>query len=264
MLDGVERVFTWDAAMYEPEAEAFDGVDAVIHLVGESVVGRWTAKKKASIRSSRIDSTGLLVAAMAKLKTPPRTLISASAIGYYGDRGEEELTEESAPDNDFLAQTAVAWESAALRAEKSGVRVVCLRTGIILGQGGGALEAMLTPFKLGVGGPLGSGRQWWSWISLDDVIGLIDFALRTPEVEGPLNLTAPKPVRQKEFANALAKVLHRPAFMPAPAFALKLALGGFSAELLSSKRVLPKKAEGLGYRFRFSDLADCLEHVIGS
>lgn len=263
-LEGVERVFTWDAATYEPPAEAFEGVDAVIHLAGESVVGRWTEAKREAIRTSRVDSTQLLVSAMAKLENPPKTLISASAIGYYGEKGEAEVTEESGPDNDFLGQVAVAWEAAALRAELSGVRVVCLRTGIVLGQGGGALEAMLLPFKLGVGGPLGSGKQWWSWVAFDDVIGLIDFALRTPEVEGPLNVTAPRPVRQKEFAKALGRALHRPAFMPAPAFALKLALGGFSTELLSSKKVFPRKAEQLGYDFRFSDLDACLAHVIGS
>jgi hypothetical protein len=263
-LEGVSRVFAWDAATYEPPAEAFEGVDAVVHLAGESVVGRWTKVKREAIRASRVDSTQLLVAAMSKLAEPPATLISASAIGYYGEKGEAEVTEESGPDNDFLGQVAVAWEAAALRAELSGVRVVCLRTGLILGQGGGALEAMLLPFKLGVGGPLGSGKQWWSWVALEDVIGLIDFALRTPGVEGPLNVTAPQPVRQKDFAKALGKALRRPAFLAAPAFALKLALGGFSSELLSSKKVLPRKAERLGYRFRFSDLQDCLEHVIGS
>jgi len=263
-LEGVRRVFAWDAATEEPAAEAFDGVDAVVHLAGEPVVGRWTRAKREAIRASRVDSTQLLVAALAKLEHPPATLISASAIGYYGEKGEAEVAESSAPGDDFLAQTAIAWEAAALRAELRGLRVVCLRTGIILGQGGGALEAMLLPFKLGVGGPLGSGQQWWSWVALDDVIGLIDFALRTPEAEGPLNVSAPQPVRQKDFAKALGKVLHRPAFMPAPAFALKLALGGFSTELLSSKKVLPEKAKSLGYRFRFSDLADFLEHVIGS
>lgn len=263
-LEGVGRVFTWDAATQEPAAEAFEGVNAVVHLAGESVVGRWTKAKREAIRASRVDSTQLLVAAMAKLAKPPAALISASAIGYYGEKGEAEVTEESGPDNDFLSQVAIAWEAAALRAQLSGVRVVCLRTGIVLGQGGGALEAMLLPFKLGVGGPLGSGKQWWSWVAFDDVIGLIDFALRTPAVEGPLNVTAPAPVRQKDFAKALGKTLGRPAFLPAPAFALKLALGGFSTELLSSKKVLPKKAEQLGYRFRFSDLASCLEYVIGS
>ena len=262
-LEAGSRVFAWDAATVEPPTEAFEDVDAVIHLAGEPVAGRWTQAKREAIRASRVDSTQLLVAAMAKLENPPKTLISASAIGYYGEKGDAEVSEESGPDNDFLAQTAVAWEAAALRAELSGVRVVCLRTGIILGQGGGALEAMLLPFKLGVGGPLGSGKQWWSWVAFDDVIGLIDFALRTPEVAGPLNVTAPNPVRQKDFAKALGKALNRPTFLPAPAFALKLALGGFSAELLSSKKVLPRKAERLGYRFRFNDLDDCLQHIIG-
>lgn len=263
-LEAGSRVFDWDAATVEPPAEAFDGVDAVVHLAGEPVVGRWTSAKRERIRASRVESTRLLVAAMDKLENRPAALISASAIGYYGEKGEAEVSEASAPGNDFLAQTAIAWEAAALRAELRGVRVVCLRTGIILGPGGGALEAMLLPFQLGLGGPLGSGRQWWSWVALDDVIGLIDFALRTPGAEGPMNVTAPNPVRQKDFARALGKVLHRPSFMPAPAFALKLALGGFSTELLSSKKVLPKKAASLGYRFRFSNLADCLEHVIGS
>jgi uncharacterized protein (TIGR01777 family) len=263
-LDGVGRVFTWDAASYEPAAEAFDGVDAVVNLTGEPVVGLWTKAKREAIRASRVDSTQLLVAAMAKLNKPPKTLVSASAIGYYGENGEADVTEESGPANDFLGRVAVAWEAAALRAELRGMRVVCLRTGIIMGKGGGALEAMLLPFKLGVGGPLVSGKQWWSWVSLDDVIGLIDFALRTPAVEGALNLTAPRPVRQKDFAKALGQELHRPAFMPAPAFVLKLALGEFSTELLSSKKVLPRKAERLGYRFQFSNLEDCLRDIIRS
>ena len=263
-LEGVSQVFAWDAATEEPRAEAFEGVDAVVHLAGESVAGRWTRAKREAIRASRVHSTQLLVAAMAKLEQPPGTLISASGIGYYGEKGDSIVTEDSPPDSDYLGQLAIAWEAAALRAELSRVRVVCLRTGIIVGQGGGALKAMLLPFKLGVGGPLGSGKQWWSWVSLDDVTGLIDFALRTPDVEGPLNVTAPNPVRQKDFAKALGRALHRPAVLPAPAFALKLALAGFSTELLSSKKVLPQKAQRLGYRFRFTELDDCLEHVIGS
>ena len=263
-LEGVGRAFAWDAASYEPAAEAFEGVDAVVNLTGEPVVGLWTKAKREAIWASRVDSTQLLVAAMSKLDKRPETLISASAIGYYGEKGEADVNEESPPANDFLGRVAVAWEAAALRAELRGVRVVCLRTGIILGPGGGALQAMLLPFKLGAGGPLGSGKQWWSWVSLDDVIRLIDFALRTSGVEGPLNVTAPRPVRQKDFATTLGRVLHRPAFLPAPAFALKLALGEFSTELLSSKKVLPRKAERLGYRFQFSDLEVCLRHIIGS
>ena len=261
-LEGVADRISWDAATQEPPLEAFDGVDAVVHLAGEPVVGRWTASKRARIASSRIDSTRLLVSAMAKLQTPPATLISASAIGYYGDRAEEELTEDSVPGSDFLAKTAIEWEREALGAESRGVRVVCLRTGIVVGRGGGALDAMLLPFRLGVGGPLGSGKQWWSWVSLSDVVGLIDFALRTPGVSGPLNVTAPQPVRQADFARELGAALHRPAILPAPALALKLVLGGFSTELLSSKRVLPQKAEQLGYRFEHRDLAEALEHAL--
>jgi uncharacterized protein (TIGR01777 family) len=261
-LEGVSDVIGWDAATQEPPAEAFEGVDAVIHLAGESVVGRWTGAKKASIRSSRVDSTRLLVSAMAKLQVPPQTLISASAIGYYGDRAEEELTEDSAAGADFLATTAIEWENAALVAETRGTRVVCLRTGIVIGKGGGALDAMLLPFRLGVGGPLGSGKQWWSWVSLADVVGLIDFALRNTQVAGPVNLTAPQPVRQAAFARVLGAALHRPAILPAPAFLLKLVLGGFSTELLSSKRVLPSKAMRLGYRFSHRELADAVQHAL--
>jgi uncharacterized protein (TIGR01777 family) len=201
------------------------------------------------------------VEGIAKANPRPNILVSASAIGFYGDRGDEELTEDSKPGNDFLADTSRQWEAAANQARVHGVRVVTPRIGIVVGPGGGALQAMLTPFKLGAGGPLGSGKQWWSWIHRDDLAGLILFLL-DGAYDGVVNATAPHPLRQKDFAKVLGAVLHRPAFMPAPAFALKLVLGGFSSELLSSKRVLPKKTLATGYRFQYPDLRPALEQAL--
>ena len=259
-LPGVE-VFAWDAEHDEPSTKALAGVDAVIHLAGESVVGRWTQAKKQAIVSSRVDSTQNLVSAIGRHQHKPAVLICASAIGYYGDRGDRELTEEDSAGDDFLAETSVAWERTAADAEQYGVRVVTLRIGIVLAPKGGALGQMLLPFKLGLGGPLGSGRQWWSWIARDDLVGLIEFLL-TSDFAGPINATAPRPERQKDFTRALGRALRRPAFLPAPAFVLKLVLGGFSAELLSSKKVLPAAAERLGYRFQHPDLEPFLRQAL--
>ena len=252
----------WDPVAARPPAEAFDGMDAVIHLAGESVVGLWTAAKRKVIQDSRIVGTRNLVAAFGQLDRPPATLISASAVGYYGDRGDEELTEESAPGEGFLPDTCLGWEEAALEAENLGVRVVRLRIGIVLATGGGALGAMLLPFKMGLGGPLGSGRQWSSWITRKDLIRLVMFALDRDDVAGAVNATAPNPERQKDFAKTLGRVLRRPAFLPAPAFALKLILGGFSAELLSSKKVLPKAAESYGFAFEQPGLEPALRQIL--
>jgi uncharacterized protein (TIGR01777 family) len=192
----------------------------------------------------------------------PRVLIAASAIGFYGDVGEEAVDEDSPSGDDFLAEVCQEWEDQAGRAEAMGVRVVRLRIGIVLGKGGGALEAMLLPFKLGLGGPLGSGRQWWSWIHLDDVVEIILQSLQDQKMSGAVNATTPDPMRQKDFARVLGRVLSRPAFMPAPSFALKLALGGFSAELLSSKRVIPARLKEWGYSFRFPELEAALEAAV--
>ena len=191
----------------------------------------------------------------------PKLLISASAIGYYGDRGEETLTEEVAPGGDYLAKLSVDWEEEAARAEALGVRVARLRIGIVLGADGGALGAMMLPFKLGLGGPLGSGRQWWSWIHRADLIGIIEFLLDR-ELNGPFNATAPEPVRQKEFARTLGKVVRRPALLPAPSFALSLVVGEFSTELLASKRVLPHAVQKAGYEFRFPELERALREIV--
>ncbi len=260
-VPALQNAFAWDPETGPPPPEVFAAVAAVVNLAGESVVGRWTESKQQAIRNSRVVGTRHLVRGIAAASTRPRALISASAIGFYGDRGDEELTEESAPGQDFLARTCQEWEQEAQRAADLGVRVVTPRIGIVLGPGGGALDAMLLPFKLGAGGPLGSGRQWWSWVHRDDLIKLISFALDS-NCEGALNATAPHPVRQKDFAKVLGRVLHRPAFLPAPAFALKIVLGGFSTELLSSKRVHPRKTQDAGFLFRFPELYDALADAL--
>jgi len=258
----ISRGFAWEPMGGPAPAEAFEGVEAVVHLAGESVVGRWSADKREAIEQSRVVGTANLVAAIAELSQRPRVLASASAIGYYGDRGEDVLTEESSGGDDFLAQVSQGWEAAARDAEGLGVTVVRFRTGIVLGPGGGALKEMLLPAKLGLGGPLGSGRQWWSWIHLDDAVGIIEHALAL-NFSTALNSTAPVPVRQIDFAKALGRVLHRPAIAPMPAFALKLVVGGFAVELLSSKRVLPEATRASGYEFRFPELGPALDDIIG-
>jgi len=261
-LPVIDQAFSWQPSTEPAPLEAFDGVDGVIHLLGESVQGRWNAAKKAAIRDTRVIGTRNLVAGIAGLESRPKVLVSASAIGYYGDRGDEELIEESAPGDDFLAGVSQEWENEAIAAERLGVRVALPRISVVLAPGGGALGAMLLPFQLGAGGPLGSGRQWWSWIHRDDLVEMM-IQLLESDFSGPINGAAPNPVRQKEFAQVLGKVLRRPAFMPAPAFALKIALGGFSTELLSSKRVLPKAAERLGFSFRYPRLEGALRKALG-
>ena len=232
------------------------GADAVVNLAGASIAdGRWTAERKNLLRTSRVDSTAMLVKALAKMAARPRVLVSASAIGYYGNRGDEVLTEESAPGQDFLGGLASDWEAEARKAEVLGIRVVLARFGVILAKEGGALPKMAMPFRYGVGGRVGSGRQWMSWIALEDVIGALRLALENGVVRGPVNVVAPGPVRNVEFTAALAKVLHRPALFPAPGFALRLALGEMAeALLLSSQRVVPEQLQRLNYRFIHGDL----------
>jgi uncharacterized protein (TIGR01777 family) len=259
--DGI-RWFQWDAATSHPPAESLDGVHAVIHLAGEPVFQRWTPEAKKRIRESRGAGTRLLVEALSTASPRPLVLVSSSAIGYYGDRGEQRLTESSKPGKGFLPEVAVEWERAAELAEALGLRVVRLRTGIVLGAEGGALSQMLTPFRLGFGGRLGSGKQWWSWIHLDDLVGLIHFALANPNASGPLNGTAPEPVTNAEFTRTLGRALHRPTFLPAPAFALRLALGEFGNTLLESQRVYPKAAETAGYRFLYPTLEQALDDLL--
>lgn len=255
----------WNPATGELGGAAV-GADAVVNLAGASIAdGRWSDKRKAELHASRIDTTRALVAALAKMNARPRVLVSASAIGFYGNRGDELLTEESQPGDDFLSTLAKEWEAEALKAEAIGIRVVLVRFGIILARHGGALPPMMLPFRFFVGGKIGSGQQWMSWISLDDVIEILCFALEKGEVRGPINAISPQPMQNAEFTKTLAGAMHRPALFPAPAFALRLALGEMAdALLLSSQRVLPKKLESLGYHFLHADLKRALTSLLGA
>jgi len=240
------------------------GADAVVNLAGASIAdGRWTTQRKELLRASRIDTTRALVNALAKMNARPSVLVSASAIGIYGNRGDETLTEGSKPGTDFLAGLAQEWEAEALKAEGLGIRVVLARFGIILAREGGALPRILTPFKLGVGGRLGSGKQWMSWVTLDDAVGILRFAIENAPVRGATNVVSPQPLQNAEFTSVLAKTMHRPALFPAPAFALRLALGEMAdALLLSSQRVLAQVLEKTGYQFVHSDLSAALKNLV--
>ncbi len=245
-------------------ARALDGVDAVINLAGEPLVGRrWSPARKAALVSSRVEPTNSLVAAIEQAAARPRVLISASAVGYYGPHGDDVVTEESAAGHDFLASICVQWENAALAAEPLGTRVVTIRTGLPLSAQGGALKPMLLPFRLGLGGPIGSGSQYWPWIHADDWSGLVEFLLDQPTVSGAVNLTAPMPVTNATFAKTLGRVLGRPAILPAPRFALRAALGEVAdALLLSGQRAEPRRAMALGYTFAYSDLETALRQIL--
>jgi uncharacterized protein (TIGR01777 family) len=254
----------WDPQSREFNAAAADGADAVVHLAGASIAdGRWNDARKLILRSSRVEATHYLVAALAKLKKPPKTLVSASAIGYYGNRGEELLTEESAPGGGFLARLARDWEAEAARAEQSQIRTVILRFGVILAAHGGALAKMLTPFKLGVGGKIGTGKQWMSWLTLGEAVGLVRYALETTSLRGALNAVSPTPVRNIEFTRALGQAVHRPTILPMPAFAARAAFGEMAdALLLSSQRVIPRRLQEAGYQFRAPELDGALQEVL--
>jgi hypothetical protein len=234
-----------------------------VHLAGEPLAQRWTEEAKRRIRGSRVDGTRRLIALLADLPAAPRVLLCASAIGIYGSRGDEILTESSAPGTGFLPEVCMAWEQAADEAAALGMRVVKLRTGIVLGRDGGVLARMLPAFRLGAGGRLGSGKQWMSWIHLNDLLGLIEFALNEAGVTGPVNATAPNPVTNEQFTAQLARTLHRPAFAPAPAFALKLMFGEMASVLLDSQRVVPRAAIEHGFGFRYPGLDPALHDVLG-
>ena len=242
---------------------AVSGFDAVVHLAGESVVGRWTAEKKKAIRDSRVLGTRHLVAALAQAEVKPRVLVCASAVGFYGDRGDELLREESPSGQGFLPEVCREWEDASRIAGDAGIRTVNIRIGLVLSAKGGALAKLLTPFKLGLGGRIGSGQQWWSWIHVDDVVGGIHHAMRSESLAGAVNLVAPNPVRNAEFTRVLASVLGRPAFFPVPEFALRMAFGKMAAGelLLSSQRTEPGKLLAEGYEFRFRELRGALENL---
>lgn len=245
------------------DPEKLEGIDAVVHLAGENVSGfRWTDDKKKAIRDSRVLGTRNVVDAISKLKKKPKVLVAASAIGFYGERGDEEVTESSAIGDNFLAGVSKEWEAESRRAEDAGIRTVLLRTGIVLSKDGGALATMLTPFKLGVGGVVGSGKQWMSWISLDDEIEVINFAIENANLRGAVNAVSPNPVTNEEFTKTLGEVLYRPTFLPLPEFAISMIFGEMGdALLLASTKVLPKRLEEAGFEFKYSELKAALEHA---
>jgi uncharacterized protein len=254
----------WSPDRYSIALARIEGFDAVVNLAGESIAeGRWTDEKKRRIRESRVKGTKLLGDALANLTVPPRTFICASAIGYYGNRGDEILTEASPPGNDFLANVCAEWEQATAFATAKGIRVVNTRFGIILDAEGGALKKMLPPFRMGAGGRIGSGKQWMSWIALHDVIGALNFALTNDSLRGPVNFVAPNPVTNAEFTKTLGSVLSRPTLFPIPAFAIKLMFGEMGeALLLGGQRVAPKLLTAEGYEFRYSRLGKALSHIL--
>lgn len=258
------RVAIWDPALGPAPADLLGSTDAVVNLLGESIAkGRWTAAKKTRILDSRVTGTRNLVNGIRAASPRPKTLVSGSAIGYYGPHGDETLDEGCPAGHDFLADVARAWEAEATRAFESGVRVVILRAGVVLGPGGGALGAMLPPFKLGVGGPIGSGGQWMSWIHRDDHCGLVMHALDRTELTGPVNGTAPNPVTNRDFAKVLGRVLGRPALLPTPGFALKLLLGEMAVPLLlSGQMVVPKRAQQTGFHFKYPVLEGALREIL--
>jgi uncharacterized protein len=261
---GRVSVFEWDAKGPLPDA-ALEGVDTVFHLAGEPVAeGRWNDEKKRGIRESRIESTRAIVDAIARHRAneraeKPRVLVSASAVGIYGDRGNEVLNEQSAAGQGFLADVCREWEAEARRAEESGVRVVMVRIGIVLAREGGALAKMLPLFKAGVAGPLASGKQWMPWLHVDDVVGLFLHAATSESLRGPMNACAPEPATNADFTKTLGKVVHRPAFMPVPRLALRAVFGETANVVLASQRVVPERALASGYRFAHANLREALE-----
>jgi uncharacterized protein (TIGR01777 family) len=258
------EVHAWSPESGPPPADALDGVDVVFNLAGEPVAeGRWTVDKKRRIRDSRVLGTRNLVLGLAALENRPRVLVSASAVGYYGDRGDEEISETSPAGHGFLADVCADWEREALAAENLGMRVVCVRIGIVLAEGGGALARMLTPFRLGAGGKLGDGRQWMPWVHLDDVVGILLHASQDARIQGAVNVVGPRPVTNVDFTRALANAVHRPAFLTVPKLALHLAFGEMGEMLTDSQRVFPKVAEQTGYAFKHADLVGALKAVLG-
>lgn len=255
---------TWNPAAGELDPDDLRGVDAVVHLAGEPIAsGRWTKRRKQRIRDSRVQGTALLARTLAEMEDGPRVLVVSSGIDYYGDRDDEVLTEDSGPGEGFLAEVCVAWEAAADPARDAGVRVVHLRTGMVLSARGGALPKLLLPFRLGVGGRFGSGRQYWSWIAIDDMVALVDHVLTSPDLSGPANAVAPAPVTNAEFTRILAAVLSRPAILPVPRFAPRLVLGELADTLLfASQRAFPERAEADGFVFAHANLEEALRHVL--
>jgi hypothetical protein len=262
---GADEVY-WDPSKGFEDTSRLEGLDAAVHLAGESIAeGRWTEAKKARIRDSRVIGTRVLSESLAGLAQPPRSLVSASAIGYYGDRGAEVMREESAPGTDFLAQVCREWEAATDAAARAGMRVVNLRFGVILSRDGGALAKMIVPFQFALGGKIGSGKQYMSWITLDDVVGAIYHALTNEQLRGPVNVVSPNPVTNYEFTKTLGRVLSRPTIFAVPAFAARLAFGEMAdATLLASTRVEPSRLKESGFVFQHPELEGALRHVLRS
>jgi len=254
----------WNPEKGEIDKAAIEGMDAVVHLAGENIAAaRWTEEQKARILNSRVNGTRLISEALAALTRPPKVFVAASAIGYYGDRDSESLDESSSAGSNFLAHVCVPWEKATEAAARAGIRVVNLRIGVVLAADGGALAKMITPFKFGLGGKIGSGRQYMSWIEIDDVVGAINHVIANESLRGPVNAVAPNPVTNAEFTATLGKVLSRPTLFPMPAFAARLAFGEMGDELLlGSTRVYPKKLQESGYKFRFNQLEPALAHLL--
>jgi len=258
------RLSVWDPVKGLAPEDSLRDADAVVHLAGEPVAQRWSADVKTRIRESRVSGTRNLVASIGKLSRRPQVLVSASAVGYYGSRGDQVLDEFASPANDFLGELCTAWEKEAREAETLGIRVVTIRTGIVLDARGGALKRMLPPFRVGAGGRLADGRHWMSWIHAEDLAAMYRFAIETPSARGAFNGVSPNPVTNSDFTRALAGAVRRPAIFPVPAFALKMVFGEMSQILLASQRVVPKGPEGAGFRFRFPQLQAALADVLRS
>jgi uncharacterized protein (TIGR01777 family) len=258
-----ESFVQWDINEGFAEPARLEGIDAVIHLAGETLNGRWSDAKKKAIRESRVLGTRNIVDAISNLKQRPRVLVSSSAIGFYGDRGDDLMTETSPPGKGFLPEVCREWEAEARRAEDAGIRTVLLRAGIVLSKDGGALGTMLMPFKLGIGGVIGSGKQWMSWVSLDDHAAVVKYALENETIRGAVNSVSPNPVMNEEFTKTMGEVLYRPTFIPVPEFAVHLAFGEMGDTLLlDSTRVAPKRLDDAGFKFNFPDLKKALENAV--
>jgi len=254
----------WDPMTGPPPPDALSGVDAVVHLAGEPVADRaWSQEQKRRVKDSRVVSTRNIVDAIRAAEVKPKVLVNASAVGYYGDRGDEKLYEDSPPGKGFLSEVCQAWEREATSVSELGVRLVLVRIGVVLSPQGGALAKMLTPFKLGVGGPLASGKQWFPWIHIDDIVGILRHSISTETLAEPINGAAPEEVTNAEFTRQLSRVLGRPAFLPTPEFALKLIFGERAEVLLASNRVVPRVAQQSGYKFKFPDLTPALKDLLG-
>jgi len=261
----VAEMHKWEPQSGPPPEQALNGVDAVFHLAGEPIAARrWTDEQKKRIRDSRVISTRNLVNGFRSMESKPAALINGSAIGFYGDRGDEKLYEESPAGRGFMSEVCQAWESESEQAKPLGLRVVEVRTGVVLSTEGGALQKMLTPFKLGLGGPIGSGRQWFPWIHIDDIVGIFRHTLLVSSLSGPVNGTAPEPVTNADFTKQLGRALHRPAFLPVPEFGLKALMGEMSEVLLGSQRVVPQVALESKYEFIYPTLGPALQNLLGN